>query len=127
MPGDFTGSLPACPLEQQFCTIPYPEEVDRDRLTFALSLGGEIPSGQGLALEPGRWHILKLDWRVEHKRPRDRWPGECTVSLNGKAVLTLPQLNRAKAGLCYLRLNSTASEMDSAGFLIERVSAEVVR
>ena len=73
-----------------------------------------------------RWHDLDLAWEVEQRAPGDRWPGTCRISVDRRQVLTLPQLNRAPAGIGYLRLHSTAGTVDRAGFIVERVAADVV-
>ena len=93
--------------------------------TFALPIGGDGRVGTDLVLEKERWYQIELAWQVEQRPPVDRWPGTCTVSVDGRKVLTLPQVNRAQAGVGYLRLQSTADHVDPAGFLIERVSADI--
>ena len=103
----------------------YPDDADLDKVAFALALPVDGRIGPDAKLTSDEWHTLKLAWKVEHKPPRGGWPGECVVSLDGRQALTLPQLNRAKAGLSYLRLHSTAPGIDNAGFLVERVSAEI--
>jgi len=103
----------------------YPDTVDRTKLTFALSLDREGRLGEQWILKKGRWYTLRLEWQVEQKPPRDRWPGECQVFVDDQPALTLPQGHRAKAGLCYLRLHSTAPQIDSAGFLVEYVAADI--
>ena len=103
----------------------YPQDTDRAKVAFALSLPPDGRIGETGKLEPGKWHTLELAWKVEHAPPRGAWPGTCAVSIDGQEVATLPQLNRAKAGPSYLRLHSTAPSVDTAGFLIERVAASV--
>lgn len=102
----------------------YPDIIDGNAATFSLSIakGGNIGKQ---VLEKNRWHELTLSWQVEQRPPRDRWPGSVVVALNGVECVTLPQLNRAPTGLSYLRLNSTAPGIDSEGFLLEHVAAEV--
>jgi hypothetical protein len=47
------------------------------------------------------------------------------VRVDGKDAGILPRLNPTQAGVCYLRLRSTAGAADTAGFLVERVAADV--
>jgi hypothetical protein len=103
----------------------YPNDANLAKVIFALPLVADGSPGEGARLEPERWHTLELAWRVELDRPRDGWPGRCTVKLDGKEIGVRPQLNRARSGLSYLRLHSTAPAMDQAGFLIERVAVDV--
>jgi hypothetical protein len=104
----------------------HPDTIGMRHTTFALRIdgGGRLASGVVLAKE--RWYDLDLAWEVEQKAPRDRWPGTCKVSIDRREALTLPQLNRAPAGIGYLRLHSTAGTIDRAGFIVERVVADVV-
>lgn len=103
----------------------FPDDTNLTKVAFALPISSKGQLGKGPVLEMGRWYTIKLDWKVEHKPITDRWPGECAVSVDGEPAITLPQLHRAKAGLCYLRLHSTAEAVDQAGFLIERVTADI--
>lgn len=103
----------------------YPDRIDPRNSTFALEIGADGAIGEGVALAPDRWHDIELAWQVEQQPPTDFWPGRCTVSIDGRAVVTLPQLNRAHAGISYLRLNSTAKSVDPSGFLVESVDADV--
>jgi len=103
----------------------YPETIDLEHTTFALRIAGDGRLGEGVLLGKEQWYDLDLSWQVEQRPPGDRWPGTCKVSVDGREVATLPQLNRAQAGVGYLRLNSTAAAIDPAGFLVERVVAEV--
>ncbi|WP_438479720.1 sialidase family protein [Oleiharenicola lentus] len=103
----------------------YPDIVDANAAGFELPISAEGRLGEGVVLEKNRWHDITLSWQVEQRPPRDRWPGVCTVSIDGIDRLSLPQLNRVPAGVSYLRLNSTAAQTDPAGFIVERVAAEV--
>jgi len=68
-------------------------------------------------LEPDRWYDLHLAWDVVAAR--------CEVSVDGRNVGTLAMQKPTVNGISYLRLASTASEPDAAGFFVERVRAEV--
>lgn len=94
-------------------------------MIFALSVDAKGRLGERRFLERERWYTLPLEWQLEQKLPGDRWPGECPVFVDNQPADTLPQCHRAKAGLCYLRLHSTAPRIDPAGFLVEYVAADV--
>jgi len=102
----------------------YPQDTDLSKVAFALNVPADGAIGTQ-RLTPGAWHTVELAWRVEHAPPRGGWPGECVVSVDGVEAVTLPQLNRARFGLSYLRLHAIAPDADAAGMLIERVAAEV--
>ena len=103
----------------------YPSDADLSKVVFTLPVGADGSLGDGAKLEFDRWHTLEMAWRVELDPPQGGWPGRCIVSMDGREVATRPQLNRARSGLSYLRLHSTAPTIDKAGFLIERVSADL--
>jgi hypothetical protein len=44
--------------------------------------------------------------------------------VDGRSTGVLPLL-RETAGVCYLRLRSTAEQTDNAGFLVESVEADI--
>ena len=66
-------------------------------------------------LEPGRWHRVQLDWNAR----------QCRVTIDGKARRTLRRRYDAPNGLSYLRLRSTATDIDTAGFLVDSVAVDV--
>jgi len=105
----------------------HPEIVDMQNTTFALPIAGDGRLNKDVILEKERWYEIELAWQVEQKVPGDRWPGTCKVLVDGREAMTLPQLNRAQPGVGYLRLNSTAGNVDPAGFLVERVAADIAR
>jgi hypothetical protein len=67
-------------------------------------------------LEFGTWHLMEFCW--------DTAKEECAITLDRRALLTLPMLTPPKIGISYLRLRSIAEAPDSAGMLVERVSME---
>jgi hypothetical protein len=103
----------------------YPDDANPSKVVFALPIDADGTIADSGRLEFDRWHTLKLTWRVELDPPKGGWPGTCSVKLDGKEVGVRPQLNRARSGLSYLRLHSTAQEIDQAGFLIENVKVQV--
>jgi hypothetical protein len=104
----------------------YPDDTNRAKVVFSLPIARNGSIGNGGKLVHERWYTLKLKWKVELQQPRAGWPGECRITVDGREVAVLPQLNRARSGLSYVRLHSTAERVDSAGMLIERVTADVV-
>ena len=104
----------------------FPNDTDCSKVVFSLPLASDGRIGKG-GLVPGRWHTIELEWAVEQKRASSGWPGTCSVRLDGIEVETLKQLNRARSGLSYLRLHSTAPLPGGSGFLIERVAMKILR
>ncbi|MBI5775600.1 MAG: exo-alpha-sialidase [Verrucomicrobia bacterium] len=87
------------------------DDVGEKLSAFALKLDGSAP------LEAGRWHEVELAW--------DTAKSTCAVRVNGKLAQTIKAAHPAPDGLSYLRLRSTASAVDTAGFLVESVKVEV--
>ena len=102
----------------------YPNDADLSKLVFSLPVSADGAIGNA-RLEYDRWYTVDFAWHVESRPPQGGWPGECRVNVDGQGVAVLPQLNRAKTGLSYLRLHSTAPVTDTAGLMIEQVSADV--
>lgn len=89
-----------------------PSDDNGEKLAaFVLKLDGSAP------LEAGRWHEVELAW--------DTTQSSCTVRVDGKQVQTLKAAHSAPDGLSYLRLRSTATAVDKAGFLVESVIVAV--
>ncbi len=82
--------------------------------SLAISADGRV--GDQVRLESGRWYTLEFIWNSE---------GRCRVMIDGEAVQTLTARGSILNGLSYLRLRSTAEDVDPAGFLIESVSVEI--
>ena len=95
-------------------SVPFDPE-DQYHNLFNLSIG---PDGklQRSEITPGQWHTLELDWNCEKQA--------CRVSVDGRPAETLP-MQRRTAGVNYLRLCSTAEEIDTAGLIIESVEAGI--
>lgn len=68
-----------------------------------------------LPIKPGAWHELSLEWTEEY----------CVSTLDGEPLNTTEARFPYPNGLSYLRLRSTAASIDTAGFLVESVKAEV--
>ena len=93
------------------------DDVGEKKVLFTLPIrpDGRLPDGS--RLQPGQWHRLELAWDLE--------AGRCRVSVDCRSAIELAQSNDACAGVCYLRLRSTAEALDPAGFLVERVHVRV--
>ncbi len=77
-----------------------------------IAANGSLPGGA--VLQPSQWYTLALNWDLAaHK---------ATLALNGQPVAQLDQRLQAKPGPSYLRLRSTATAIDTAGFYISSVS-----
>jgi hypothetical protein len=72
----------------------------------------------GASLGTGRWHDVELAWNCGRR--------ECRVKIDGHAGGILSQMREPQShGICYLRLRSAAPHIDTAGTLVESVSAGV--
>ncbi|MBM3235430.1 exo-alpha-sialidase [Candidatus Poribacteria bacterium] len=122
--GDFNGALVG--ITDHF-SVPFDQE-DIFYNLFNLQIGHFLAlprqqggsSGQiaeGIKLTTGHWYTIELNWDCIKRK--------CTVSLDGRQVLVLPQL-RDTDGACYLRLRSTSEQTDDAGFLVEYVEGSLV-
>ncbi|UCH33587.1 MAG: exo-alpha-sialidase [Armatimonadota bacterium] len=67
-------------------------------------------------IAPGKWHHLDLVW--------DCTKGRAVLRLDGMEIAVMEQYVRAR-GVCYLRIRSTATDTDSAGFYIGSVRVNV--
>lgn len=95
-------------------SVPYDLE-DYLHAVYVLEInGGGRLANERLTL--GRWQELRIQWDVPKREAR--------VFLDGREVTTLPLLRQTE-GICYLRISSTAEELDEAGFLVESVEADV--
>jgi len=68
------------------------------------------------ALTPSRWHELLLEWSCAKRR--------CRVEVDGRVIGTLPLL-RETTGACYLRLRSTAEDINTAGLLVDSAAVDL--
>lgn len=68
-------------------------------------------------LSPAEWHDVTLKWNTIEQ--------VCRVSIDGKPVMEVPELEPTRNGIGYLRLRSTAQKPDSAGFLVQSVAAKI--
>ncbi|QDT47380.1 BNR/Asp-box repeat protein [Symmachiella dynata] len=63
------------------------------------------------------WHAIELSWNLDQR--------VCRVKIDGTSTTELPLVNSQSGAVSYLRLASTADEIDEAGFLVESVRADV--
>ncbi|HWP39609.1 MAG TPA: hypothetical protein VNL70_01700, partial [Tepidisphaeraceae bacterium] len=77
-----------------------------------ISADGVLPGGT--VLQPSRWYTLELDWDLARHR--------ATLLLDGQTLTQLQQRTQARPGPSYLRLRSTATALDTAGFFVSSVS-----
>ena len=68
-------------------------------------------------LAMGEWHTIELAW--------DLGAASCQVRVNAAPTPALALANPTGNGICYLRLRSTAQEVDPVGFLVDSVSVEI--
>ena len=84
--------------------------------SLAISDNGQLGTN-GPKISIGQWHTLEFVWDIKNKR--------CKVISDGKEALTITQENETLNGLSYLRLRSTASSVDNAGYFIESVVVDI--
>ncbi len=104
----------------------WPEYAEEGQFTVSIWGSGEIaeplPAGEaissGVKLESGKWYELKFAWNTDKD--------SCALSVDGEHVTDLAQLSPG-AGVCYLRLWSSASETDEAGLLVDSVDVDVAQ
>ena len=95
-----------------------PTDENSERLAiFSTAVKADGKLGDGTKLNLGQWHTIALTWDLRART--------CVVSVNGAKLSTLKQLNATGNGVCYLHLRSKATEVDAAGFYIERVSVDI--
>jgi len=95
-----------------------PTDDNSQRLAiFALRIDGEGQITGGPSLSPEVWHTLSLAW--------DLSKGACVVTVDDAQPFEMKQLNLTGNGISYLHLRSTADTIDEAGFLVERVRADI--
>lgn len=84
---------------------------------FHLPINAQGRLGQNEQLTFDQWHTLEFVWDVDAQ--------QCRVRIDGRPATTL-RLNATKLdGVSYLHLRSHATEVETAGFLVESVRAMV--
>ena len=97
-------------------SVPF-DELDEIYNLYNLNIGPEGKLADGKRLDPGEWHNLEFDWDCGRNR--------CGVTADGRPVAVLRLTRTTAAGVCYLRIVSTADRIDTAGLLVESVDADV--
>ena len=90
------------------------EDTIHNVYNFAIGADGQLTGGG--KLDPDRWHQVDLNW--------DTVAGNAHVEVDGRQAAQLPA-KRDAVGVSYLRLRSTVSDTDLAGFLVESVEATI--
>ena len=89
---------------------------------FNLEIPGDGQVNEQTQLQHGRWYELRFEWDGLDEAGTDI----CKLYIDGVLQKQPLPLNRASLnGISYVHFISTAAEEDTAGFLIESVSAEV--
>lgn len=102
----------AIALTDRFFNPTDPQGDEQAIFYLPIATDGSLPGGA--QLDPGQWYDLNLEW--------DLATHEARVMLDGQLAAVLDQLNQARPGPSYLRLRSTASAIDLAGYLVDAVS-----
>ena len=95
-----------------------PTDDNGERLAiFRLTIDskGQLVCGGTLQFET--WHTVELHWDLE--------AGFCQVKTDGNPAGELRQTHPTGNGVSYLRLGSTAPQVDTAGFLVDHVRADI--
>jgi len=82
---------------------------------IAIQPNGQL--GDGPMLSFGTWSTIELRWNLSI--------GECRFRVDGADAVKISRQCDTGNGICYLRLRSAAPRVDTAGFLVERVCAEI--
>lgn len=98
------------------CFNPCDDNGERAAI-FSLAVRPDGRIAAGPKLECGRWYTIGLDWDLSKRA--------CDVLVDGKPAAKLELLNETGNGICYLRLRSTAKEIDRAGYLVDSVSVDI--
>lgn len=94
-----------------------PTDPSGERLAiFQATIDSHGRLGEGATLELGKWHTLKFRWDLD--------TGKCSLA-DGDVDVELEQQHPTNNGVCYLGLRSKAQVIDTAGFLVDYVRAEV--
>ena len=91
------------------------DPVVQDYAMYVLTIPGDGRLGEGVRLEPGRWHELRFDWS-------DSQSARCQLAIDGTPTsLTLPLVGPSVNGISYVHFQALSDEEDLQGFLVESV------
>lgn len=98
-----------------YYSVPYdPEDSFHNVCNLRIPANGQLPGGT--KLKANRWYRIDIAWDTDG--------GQATVTVDQQEAETL-RLRRESEGLGYLRLRSTAENVDLAGLLVEWVAAKI--
>ena len=95
---------------------PTDEQGDRGAVC-SVALNSDYRLNEHTKLAPDRWHRLEITWNAEKH--------VAALKLDGTDAGALALKGEIRNGCCYLRLRSAAKGIDTAGFVVESVQAEV--
>jgi hypothetical protein len=84
---------------------------------FAFRFASDVSSENTIALFADQWHTLKIEWDFERNHTQ--------LSLDGKVVSRGGMKQKLFGGVSYLRIRSTAAEIDQEGLSVERIEVHV--
>jgi hypothetical protein len=88
------------------------DDTAASRSAFTVEIPPDGHLTDTAVLQPGKWHTLKFTWDDK----------KCAVTVDDKPAAELTARAHTPDGVSYLRLRSTASTVDTAGFMVESVS-----
>ena len=83
---------------------------------FRTDLGADGRLGDGV-LEPGKWYDITLKWNLDVP--------ECRLLIDGENAGVLDIRHPTINGVSYVRFRSAATELDTAGFLVDSVKVSI--
>jgi len=95
-----------------------PSDNHGERLAmFYLPLSDKGQLGNGPIISPEEWHSIDFIWDLKSNA--------CVINSDGRHALILKQQNETLNGINYLRLRSTAPEIDKSGYYVESVVVDI--
>lgn len=88
-----------------------------DLATFVFPLCSATDDETIPMIERDHWTTLQCDWDILQRK--------CTVSIEGKTIAELKMVNTKSRFVNYLRLKSTAPDVDNAGILIDNIQVDI--
>ncbi len=89
---------------------------------YKLDIPADGKINDATTLDTGTWYDVGLEWTGTE----DRSAHACRVTVDGRLQSkNLVLKNISRNGICYVRFRSTAADEDLAGWMVERVRAEV--
>lgn len=83
---------------------------------FQVGIGADGRIGNA-SLLPGEWHDVRLEW--------DLSGSHCLLLVDGSQAGKVPLRNKTLNGISYIRFRSAARQIDTAGFLVDSVTASI--